>query len=117
MSYELLWLKYFALTVAIELAVAVPLLRGTEPSRARRVAAVVLCNLASHPLVWFFFPRLLPSRATFIPVAEGWAIGSEALIYLLVFPGMPRARALGVSGVANAASFLVGVLLQRLAIG
>ena len=113
MSYEARWLEYFVLTVAIELLVAVPLLRGAG-TLPRRAAAVVVGNLASHPIVWFVLARVISSRSLMIPVAESWAIASEAVVYALVFPSLPRTRALGVSAVANAASFLVGLVLTRL---
>ena len=35
-----------------------PLLRAAEPRVARRLAALLLVNLATHPLVWFLFPGL-----------------------------------------------------------
>jgi hypothetical protein len=113
-SYEGLWLRAFALTVAVELAIAVPLLRGAEPSLGRRALAVVVANLASHPVVWFVLWRVIASPAARTPVAEAWAVASETVVFALVFPAMSRARALGVSAVANAASFLVGVALSRL---
>jgi len=118
LSTEGLWLAYFTLTVAVELAVAVPLLRGAAPADeatlGRRVAAVLVANLASHPLVWFVLVRLFASRTAYLLVAESWAVASEAAVYALVFASMPRARALGVSAVANGASFLVGFVVQRL---
>jgi hypothetical protein len=111
-SYEALWVEYFLVTLAVELAVATPLLRGAG-TLPRRAAAVAVANLASHPIVWFVLARVIASRGTMILVAESWAIASEAAVYALVFPSLPRLRALGVSGVANAASFLVGALLTR----
>ncbi|HEY3817621.1 MAG TPA: hypothetical protein VGL81_10640 [Polyangiaceae bacterium] len=113
MSYEGLWVRYFALTVAIELIVALPLLRGAG-SLPRRVGAVVVGNLATHPIVWFVLARVLAPRWVMVCTAESWAIACEAVVYALVFPAMPRTRALGVSGVANAVSFLVGLVLTRL---
>jgi hypothetical protein len=112
-SYEALWLRYFALTVAIELAVAVPLLRATEASLGRRALAVLVANVASHPILWFVLARVLASRTSLILAGEGWAVASEAVVYALVFPTMQRTRALGVSAVSNAASFLVGTALAH----
>jgi hypothetical protein len=113
-TYEGLWLRAFALTVAVELAVAVPLLRGAEPSLGRRALAVALANLASHPVLWFVLWRVIASPGLRTPLAEAWAVASEAVVFALVFPALPRARALGVSAVANAASFLVGLALSSL---
>jgi hypothetical protein len=113
-SYEALWLRAFALTVAVELVVAVPLLRGTGGSVWRRVLAVLVANLASHPVVWFVIARVVAPRSVMIPVAEGWAVASEAVVFALVFPSLPALRSVGVSAVANAASFLVGAITMRL---
>jgi hypothetical protein len=116
-TYERLWLAYFALTVTVELLVAVPLLRGAGPgaegSVGRRIGAVLVANLASHPLVWFVLVHLFASRAAYVLVTETWAVASEAAIYAIVFPHVPRARALGISAMANGASFLVGLVVQR----
>jgi hypothetical protein len=59
LSYEALWLRFFAVTVAVELLVAIPLLRG-EGTLARRATAVAVANLASHPIVWFVIARVIP---------------------------------------------------------
>ena len=114
MTYQALWLHAFALTLAVELAVALPLLRSAEPSRTRRALAVVFANLASHPIVWFVLARIVTPTALAIPVAEAWAVASEAVFYTLVFPSLGGMRALGISGVANAASFAVGLAMQGL---
>lgn len=114
MTYEALWIRYFALTVAIELAVALPLLRSTGATLARRTAAVLLANVASHPILWFVLARVLASRTSLIVIGESWAVASEAVVYVLVFPTLPRVRAVGVSAVANAVSFLVGTALAYL---
>lgn len=113
MSYEALWVRYFALTVAIELVVALPLLRSTGDTLARRATAVLVANVASHPILWFVLARVLASRTSLVVVGEAWAVASEAVVYALVFPAMERTRALGVSAVANGASFLVGTALAH----
>jgi hypothetical protein len=113
LSYQALWFCYFLFAIACELAVALPLLRIAEPSRVRRFGAVVFANLASHPIVWFVLPTLLAPRGVYIVVAESWAIVSEVLVYVLVFPALPFARALAVSALANAASFTAGLVLNR----
>jgi hypothetical protein len=45
-----LWLRGFALTIATEQLVAVPLLRRVEPSLPRRMGAVLIANAASYLL-------------------------------------------------------------------
>jgi hypothetical protein len=94
--------------------IAVPLLRSVEPSLARRMGAVLIANLATHPLVWFFFPHLGWSWTWVIVVAEVWAFGFEVFVYALFFPRARLGRAILVSGCANLASFLLGLLVVHL---
>jgi hypothetical protein len=110
-----LWLRGFALTLATEELVAVPLLREVEPSLARRMGAVLVANVATHPLVWFFFPHLGWSWTWVTLVAEAWAFGFEVFVYALISPRRVG-RALLVSGCANLASYLLGLLAVRLGV-
>jgi hypothetical protein len=110
----LLWLEGFGLTLAVEEAVAMPLLRPVCASSARRAMAILIANLATHPLVWFFFSRLGWSWTTVTWVAEGWAFGFEVIVYRVVFPGAPIRRCACVSAAANAASYLLGLLAVHL---
>lgn len=113
MPFVLLWCKAFLATQAIELPIAVALLAPAEASRVRRIGAVLLANLASHPAVWFVFPELgLGGRLTSLVVSELWAVGSELLIYRLVFPRLSWPRALVIATAANAVSALAGWLLR-----
>ena len=80
------------------------------PKFSRRAMAILVANLATHPLVWFFFSRLGLPRATFIVVAETWAFGFEVLAYRTIFPSASWKRCSLVSISANSASFLLGLL-------
>ena len=83
---------------------------------SRRLSAVLLANIATHPAVWLVFPRLGFAWIPTTIVAELWAFGLEAWLYALVFlPGKARTAVL-LSFVANVASFAAGVLLWRLGI-
>ena len=112
--WVLAWLRAFALTLAVELPVAVALLAFIEPRRARRAGAAVLANLATHPLVWFAFPGLTAGPAARLASSEVWAVVGEAAIYRFIWPALPLHRAALVSLAANTASFLVGLALARL---
>jgi hypothetical protein len=109
-SLATLWLRGFGLTIAIEESIAVPLLAPVEPGRVRRVLAVLLANLATHPLVWFFFTRLGWSWEAGLWVAEAWAFGFEIVAYRIIFPNAPWKRCAIVSVAANAASCLIGLV-------
>jgi hypothetical protein len=113
MPYALLWLKGFGLTLAVEEAIAVPLLAAVEPSRVRRAMAVLLVNLATHPLVWFFFTRLGWSWTTVTWVAEGWAFGFEIVAYRIIFPAAPWPRCALTSLAANTGSYLLGLAVVK----
>jgi len=104
------WLVAFALTVGVEVVVAVPLLRGTGSSRLRRLGAVVLANLATHPVVWFVLPELGLGRGATL-ASEAWAVTIELFAYRVVFQ-LPYLRALGVAALANGASFAVGLVVR-----
>lgn len=112
MEYVLAWLKAFALTVALELAVAMPLLAEQESSRGRRAGLILFAQIASHPAVWFIFPQLEWPWGRVVVAAEGWAVLSETAFYGLVFRGLGVRRAFGVAALANGVSYGVGLLVR-----
>ncbi|HKO53805.1 MAG TPA: hypothetical protein VJV79_39125 [Polyangiaceae bacterium] len=105
------WLVAFAITLASELAVAVPVL-AAGGSRSRRVAAVCLAQLATHPSVWFIWPLLGLPRPLFLLFVEGFALLTEALIYCFGFERLSWSRCLAASALANGASVFVGLWLR-----
>jgi hypothetical protein len=109
-----LWLRGFGLTLVVEEAIAVPLLRSVEPSLLRRAMAVLLVNLATHPLVWFFFTHLGWSWTMVSWVAEAWAFGFEILAYKVIFAAAPWRRCAITSIAANAGSYLLGLVVVPL---
>jgi hypothetical protein len=107
--FVLAWARAFAVTLAVELAVATPLLRDT---RGRRLAVVALANLASHPAVWFVFPELGLGWPAWLVAAELWALAVEAVAMRALLSGVGARRAALVALAANAASFAVGMALR-----
>jgi len=104
------WLIAFTVTVLSELVIAVPLL-APGGSRSRRIAAVCLAQLATHPSVWFIWPLLGLSRPLFLLLAEGCALLTEALIYRFSFERLSWSRCFAASALANSASVFVGLWL------
>ena len=110
--YVTAWSRAFALTLAIELAVAAPLLGLAEPSWRRRAALVALANVASHPAVWFVFPALAVGQAWRLALSEAWAVMLEIGVYRLVVRELPMSRAVAASALANGASLGLGLALR-----
>jgi hypothetical protein len=75
---------------------------------------VFFANLATHPAVWFIFPRLGLADAVAVPIEEAWAFGLEAAFYALAFRGVTWGRGVTVSLAANATSFAFGIVLHVL---
>jgi hypothetical protein len=108
------WLEAFLVTVAVEAPLVLALTRGTEPRGARKLALVVFAQLATHPLVWFVFPYIPGLRGgTATMLSELWAWLAEAVFYAVALRGLAFTRALAVSALANGASVLAGVALER----
>lgn len=114
--YAAAWVKAFALTVAVELGVAVPLLAPSHAGKMRRAGIVVLANLASHPLVWFGFPESGLFGTERLASAEFFAVAVEAALYLLVWPAVGPFCAFGTSALANGASLAAGLLARALGV-
>src|SRR6266536_2029764 len=105
-----------AITLGVELPiVTTALVRWYRLPLARALALDVAANLLTHPIVWFGLaptPRPVVGDLTFTLAAEGFAWLAEAALFFSVV----RRDALGVlllSLIANLASYLVGVALQR----
>jgi hypothetical protein len=106
------WFVAFLVTVAVEAPIVVALTRDLAARAPRRFLLAVFAQLATHPLVWFVFPRLvgLTGRSSLL-LSELWAWLGEAAFYATVFSDLSPARALGVSALANGASIAAGLLL------
>jgi len=132
MEYVIAWARAFAFTALIEVVIAALLFTrvlgvamgegggapvgGRAPARwlsvARLAAILFYANLASHPAVWFVFPKLGSSFSMMVLTAEVWAVASEAIFYWLVIPNVRLGQAAGVSLVANGSSFGIGLLVR-----
>ena len=117
--YWYLWLIAFGTTLLLEAPVVLWLLRRSEASLWRRVVLLLVANLVTHPLVWFFFPELPLRRLTSLLLSEGWAFVAETLIYATLVSareqrfGTLLARASLASALANAVSWGVGSVCFR----
>jgi hypothetical protein len=106
------WLAAFVLTVAVEVPVVVLILRRSEPDLRRLALLVLFANLATHPIVWYVISQpFLIGTPAYLLVAEAWAIGAEAVFYVITVPLPSWRPAAAAAGAANVASFLVGQLV------
>jgi hypothetical protein len=106
------WLRAFGVTFAAETLVALPLLRPSQASLRRRLAAVALANLATHPLVWFLFPGLALPYTLRLVLSETFAVVLETGAYLVIWPALGPRRATLVAVLANGASLVCGLFLR-----
>lgn len=110
MNSSISWMAWplgFALTLLFELPIVLGLLGSAPPFRNRVVVAIV-ANLATHPLVWFFFPRLPLHYPMMVALAELWALGAETAIYAVLAGAVSWRRAAWISLLANGTSFCLG---------
>ncbi len=114
MPSPLAWLFAFLVTAAVETPIVLYLTGDRGMGAGRRAGLIVFAQLATHPLVWFVFPRIAGLTGySAMALSELWAWLAEAVFYGLVFPGIGASRAIGISALANAASILAGVALHR----
>ena len=117
--YWYLWLVAFGTTLLLEAPLVLWLLRRSEASLWRRAVLLVVANLVTHPLVWFFFPALPLSRRAALLLSEGWAFAAEAFIYATLVTAREQpfrqlfARASLTSALANGFSWGAGTVLFR----
>lgn len=103
------WFAAFVLTLVIELPIAAWLLRRAEPDVVRRVVLIGFANLATHLAVWYVFSQLfLIGTVQYALAAEAWAIGAEAVFFIVAFRGLDPRRAIAVALAANVVSFAIG---------
>lgn len=107
-----LWFRAFLLTTAIEVPIVLWLTREVPLPAWRRGGISFFGQCATHPMVWFVFPYIVGLRGrTALTLSELWAWLGEAALYFLALPGLRPLRAVGIAGVANGASFALGLLL------
>ena len=118
------WFPAFLLTLAVEIPVAVFLLRHADAALPRLVLLVVFANLATHPAVWFVFTQLfLVGTPEYVLAAEGWAFGAEALFYAvavnvalkIVFALFTSLSQIGLALATSVGAWVNLVLLYRFA--
>jgi hypothetical protein len=103
------WFAAFVLTLVVELPIAAWLLRRVELDVVRRVVLIGYANLATHLAVWYVFSQLfLIGTIQYVLAAEAWAIGAEAVFFLVAFRGLGPRQAFAVAFAANVVSFAIG---------
>ncbi len=101
------------LTLAVEAGAAAPLAVLCGLAWHRGAAAAVLGSLVSHPIVWAGFFALTPKIGYWgaFSTMEAFAVLFESAYYALI-AGARWPAAIGLSFAVNAASVLIGFILQ-----
>ena len=109
------WFPAFLLTIAVEAPIVILLARRFEANLIRLAIIVLFANLATHLAVWYVITQLLlVATWQYLVVAESWAIAAEAIVYWAVFRGLRPTAAIGITTIANLASFAAGRALTAL---
>ena len=116
-SYEQLFLFALLFTVAVETVALFLCARVLFKMKTKDAPDTLLlfCGIAlscaTLPYVWFIFP-MLASGTAYMALAEAFAFAAEAVGYKFILK-TSWTRALALSFICNAASFLLGLLFFR----
>ena len=112
------WARAFALTVVVEVAVAVPLLGalGSPAGRVRRAAVVALASAVTHPVLWVAVRAVGDDDVAWtvaVLTGEVVAVAVEAVVLVVALPGAEpdRRQRVLVAVLMNAVSAAAGLLL------
>ncbi|MDP8254767.1 MAG: hypothetical protein P9M14_03375 [Candidatus Alcyoniella australis] len=110
----ILWLKAFVFTLAVEVPIFVLFARGQVPLwRAAVAGAAGTC--LTHPLLWFAWPMVIPDNyELYLATGESLVVLIETLTFWLIARPISLGRAACASLVANAASWGLGTIVDRL---
>jgi len=114
-SYEQLFIYALFFTVAVETAALFLSARFLFKMKQKEApdALLLFCGVAlsfaTLPYVWFVFP-MLASGTAYVALAEAFAFAAEAIGYQFILK-VGWKRALALSFICNAASFLLGLLV------
>jgi len=105
-----LWFYAFLWTLALEWPVYTFVLWSSLGKTRRHVFVLFLINIATHPFLWYLFPRFQPTWL-WIWVAEAWVTLTETLLLgLFLAPNAAQERLLEIrttlSTTASSASSL-----------
>lgn len=117
LTYVHQFLLSWAFTIVVETAVFIALVRIGFKIPRKRISTTKLllgglfASSITIPWVWFVFPVLFYSSITVaVAIGEAFAFVMEAIFYVFAFEFSVR-RAILISLVANAASFLLGLIV------
>ncbi len=115
MAYEITFLKALLLTIFIETTLLFALFKliykEEKVSNWILLLTGILATFATLPYLWFILPYFIKTKLWYIITSEVAAILIESLIIM----GLLRtnySKALVVSAICNAASFLIGLLIN-----
>lgn len=107
--YVALWRAAFVLALLTELPIVA--LAAPSGKRLRATLASLAGNAATHPALWFLWPRLMPQLPALL-FGEVIAVVVEAAL-MATLGGLPKRRALLIALAANAYSWVMMELITR----
>jgi len=100
----------YPLALTLTLATEIPIVAAFFPGHRARMAMVcALTTTATHLFLHFVLPRLLPVGSFSLVLAEGGITLVEAAAYWAA--SQDPGRSLAASALANAASFVAGLIV------
>lgn len=115
MDYEFGFLKALCLTIVIETGVLFLLFRvvfkNLKVGNWLLLLTGIVATLATLPYLWFILPLFIHTKLWYLLVSEGLAVGAESVIILGLLK-ISYPKALLVSFICNASSYLTGVLIN-----
>ena len=114
-----LWIRAFALTLAVEVPLFVLIGRlwtqGDERVSIKRLAlAGAAGTCVTHPLLWFAWPLVISDYDTYILTGELIVATVESFTFFALARRVRLSRAVAASFLANAASYGGGLALRAL---
>ena len=112
------WLTAFLFTLVLEAPIYVLFLRRRCGGVVAPLAITLFVNCATHPALWYLFPRFEP-YALWLVIAELWVAVTEGILIAAALrfrPTVSRALKTGLiaSFVANLFSTTVGLLARAI---
>jgi len=105
------WFAFYLFAFAVEVPIFILLVRGRVPPW-RAALAGAAGTAFTHPLLWFVWPKVVRGYAAYAISGELLTFVIETFTFFFIAGTISLRRAATASFAANAASLLLGFLVQ-----